>query len=195
MIEETKVFHNSLIRFLCFQFPDAARFFSTPPNTAPPLANSVVNPSEEAGQTEPVNLSKEDIFDWQTLVIPPTTTPPAHTDNATDPSPARKRKKPAGRTIQADTPLTLQTTLVLLLTSMYLPQISRDGDTSMSSAVTVKMMAAQNLPHPNRCKGTVLRSASHGVEKFLHFKEDMTQGFCETMWLPATGSRQILLQV
>ncbi|KAK8999760.1 hypothetical protein V6N11_065257 [Hibiscus sabdariffa] len=104
MIEETKVFHNSLIQFLCFQFPDAARFFSTPPNTAPPPATSAVNPSEEAGQTEPVNLSEEDIFDWQTPVIPPTTTPTAHTDNAADPSPARKRKKPAGRTIQADTP-------------------------------------------------------------------------------------------
>ncbi|KAK8536071.1 hypothetical protein V6N12_012733 [Hibiscus sabdariffa] len=103
MIEETKVFHNSLIQFLCFQFPDAACFFSTPPNTAPPPANSTINPSEEAGQTKPVNLSEEDIFDWQTPVIPPTTTPPAHTDNTADPSPARKRKKPAGRTIQADT--------------------------------------------------------------------------------------------
>ncbi|KAK8583882.1 hypothetical protein V6N13_109271 [Hibiscus sabdariffa] len=103
MIEETKVFRNSLIQFICFQFPDAARFFSTSPNTAPPPANSAVNPSEEAGQTEPVNLSEEDIFDWKTLVIPPTTTPPAHADNAADPSPARKRKMPAGRTIQADT--------------------------------------------------------------------------------------------
>ncbi|KAK8519723.1 hypothetical protein V6N12_030085 [Hibiscus sabdariffa] len=49
MIEETKVFRNSLIQFLCFQFPDAVHFFSTPPNTTPPPTNSAVNPSEEAG--------------------------------------------------------------------------------------------------------------------------------------------------
>ncbi|KAK8621666.1 hypothetical protein V6N13_081099 [Hibiscus sabdariffa] len=52
----------------------------------------------------PVNLSEEYIFDCQTPIILPTTTPPAHTDNTADPSPARKRKKPAWRTTQADTP-------------------------------------------------------------------------------------------
>ncbi|KAK8624427.1 hypothetical protein V6N13_065772 [Hibiscus sabdariffa] len=35
-MEETKVFRTSLINFLCFQFPSAAAFFSTPPPTEQP---------------------------------------------------------------------------------------------------------------------------------------------------------------
>ncbi|KAK8548132.1 hypothetical protein V6N12_061051 [Hibiscus sabdariffa] len=35
-MEETKVFRTSLINFLCFQFPSAAAFFSTPPTVEQP---------------------------------------------------------------------------------------------------------------------------------------------------------------
>ncbi|KAK8519607.1 hypothetical protein V6N12_025640 [Hibiscus sabdariffa] len=106
LIEETKVFQNSLISFLCFQFPHAANFFRTQPTTAPPLAAaSTADPSVEDGQTEPINLSEEDIFDWQTPIIAlATITALARADDVVESSHARKRKMPAGRTIQTDTP-------------------------------------------------------------------------------------------
>ncbi|KAK8716458.1 hypothetical protein V6N13_043765 [Hibiscus sabdariffa] len=70
-MEETKVFRTSLINFLCFQFPSAATFFSTPPTTEQPAPataqpTSPADPSEGAGNTEQLNLSDEDIFDWHT---------------------------------------------------------------------------------------------------------------------------------
>ncbi|KAK8593689.1 hypothetical protein V6N12_045764 [Hibiscus sabdariffa] len=106
LIEETKVLQNSLINFLCFQFPHTANFFPTKSTPAPPLAaSSVVDPLAEDGQMEPINLSEEDIFDWQTPIITPATiTPPARADDIVESSYARKRKMPAGRRIQADTP-------------------------------------------------------------------------------------------
>ncbi|KAK8682689.1 hypothetical protein V6N13_055068 [Hibiscus sabdariffa] len=61
-IEETKVFVNSLVQFLFFQFPNVATFFSTAP---PPPAASTTNPSAEASQTEQLHFSSnvgEDIF-------------------------------------------------------------------------------------------------------------------------------------
>ncbi|KAK8586188.1 hypothetical protein V6N13_130710 [Hibiscus sabdariffa] len=106
LIEETKVFKNSLISFLFFQFPHAANFFRTQPTTAPPLvATSAADPSAKDGQMEPINLSRKDIFDWQTPIIAPATiTSPARANDVAESSHARKWKKPAGRTIQADTP-------------------------------------------------------------------------------------------
>ncbi|KAK8976067.1 hypothetical protein V6N11_000335 [Hibiscus sabdariffa] len=106
LLEETKVFQNSLINFICFQFPHAANFFPTQPTIAPPpAAASAADPSAEDGQTEPINLSGEDIFDWQIPIIAPATiTPPARAYDVTKSSHERKRKMPAGRTIQADTP-------------------------------------------------------------------------------------------
>ncbi|KAK8655958.1 hypothetical protein V6N13_108520 [Hibiscus sabdariffa] len=70
-MEETKVFRTSLINFLCFQFPSAAAFFSTPPPTEQPAPATAqpttpADPSEGAGNTEQLNLSEEDIFDWHT---------------------------------------------------------------------------------------------------------------------------------
>ncbi|KAK9018899.1 hypothetical protein V6N11_033944 [Hibiscus sabdariffa] len=54
---------------------------------------------------EPINLSGEDIFDWQTPIIAPATiTSPGRADDVAESSHARKRKIPAGRTIQVDTP-------------------------------------------------------------------------------------------
>ncbi|KAK8696829.1 hypothetical protein V6N13_001953 [Hibiscus sabdariffa] len=105
-IEETKVFQNSIISFLCFQFPHAANFFRTQPTTAPPpVAAFAADPSAEGGQTEPINLSEEDIFNWQTPIIAPATiTLPTRADDVAESSHARKRKMTAGRTIQADTP-------------------------------------------------------------------------------------------
>ncbi|KAK8640311.1 hypothetical protein V6N13_008068 [Hibiscus sabdariffa] len=56
LIEETKVFQNRLINFLCFKFPHTVNFFPTQPTTAPPpAAASAANPSAEDGQTEPIN--------------------------------------------------------------------------------------------------------------------------------------------
>ncbi|KAK8560286.1 hypothetical protein V6N12_013085 [Hibiscus sabdariffa] len=57
------------------------RFFPPQSTTAPPLAASAVNPSDEVGQTEPIHLSGEDIFDWQSPNIAPATiTQPAQVD-------------------------------------------------------------------------------------------------------------------
>ncbi|KAK8657031.1 hypothetical protein V6N13_098965 [Hibiscus sabdariffa] len=70
-MKETKVFRTSLINFLCFQFPSAAAFFSTPPTAEQPAPATAqptppADPSEGAGNTEQLNLSVEDIFDWHT---------------------------------------------------------------------------------------------------------------------------------
>ncbi|KAK8628791.1 hypothetical protein V6N13_009374 [Hibiscus sabdariffa] len=73
--EETKVFNQSLINFLCFQFPSAVAFFAQPPS-APPQPNfsaaaqpqPSANTSAKAGAIEEVHLSSDDendIFDWQ----------------------------------------------------------------------------------------------------------------------------------
>ncbi|KAK8601017.1 hypothetical protein V6N12_050862 [Hibiscus sabdariffa] len=98
-IEETKVFQNSLIQFLCFQFPNTATFFSTAP---PPPAAFATNPSAEAGQTEQLHFSEEDIFDWQT----PHEHLPEVPANILECSNARKRKAPAARVITEDLPTT-----------------------------------------------------------------------------------------
>ncbi|KAK8504956.1 hypothetical protein V6N12_058052 [Hibiscus sabdariffa] len=73
--EETKVFQQSLIKFLCFQFPAAATFFSAQPEATHQAGFSAAtqpqpsaNPSTKAGETEEVHLSSDDesnIFDWQ----------------------------------------------------------------------------------------------------------------------------------
>ncbi|KAK8565002.1 hypothetical protein V6N12_058578 [Hibiscus sabdariffa] len=70
-MEETKVFRTSLINFLCFQFPSAAAFFSTPPTTEQPAPATAqptppADPFEGACNTEQLNLSDKDIFDWHT---------------------------------------------------------------------------------------------------------------------------------
>ncbi|KAK8694589.1 hypothetical protein V6N13_072137 [Hibiscus sabdariffa] len=75
-MEETKVFHTSLINFLCFQFSNIAAFFAAQPTTthqanfsAATQPKSTIKPSEGAGNTEKVNLSSDDeneIFDWHT---------------------------------------------------------------------------------------------------------------------------------
>ncbi|KAK8666165.1 hypothetical protein V6N13_006317 [Hibiscus sabdariffa] len=70
-MEEIKVFRTSLINFLCFQFPSAAAFFSIPPTAEQPAPATAqltppADPSEGAGNTEQLNLSAEDIFDWHT---------------------------------------------------------------------------------------------------------------------------------
>ncbi|KAK9028923.1 hypothetical protein V6N11_026058 [Hibiscus sabdariffa] len=75
--EETKVFNQSLINFLCFQFPSAATFF-TQPTPAPPQPNFSIaaqpqpstNTSAKAGAIEEVQFSSDeenDVFDWQSL--------------------------------------------------------------------------------------------------------------------------------
>ncbi|KAK8584053.1 hypothetical protein V6N12_068303 [Hibiscus sabdariffa] len=76
MQEETKVFQQKLINFLCYQFPAAATYFNAQPeataaahhptNTQPIPS---VNPSAQAGDTEEVHISSDDendVFDWQT---------------------------------------------------------------------------------------------------------------------------------
>ncbi|KAK8533929.1 hypothetical protein V6N12_047331 [Hibiscus sabdariffa] len=70
-IEEAKVFRNSLVQFVCFQFPSAAAFFFNTPTTAQPAPapaqqTQPADPSEGAGSTEQLHLSEEDIFDWHT---------------------------------------------------------------------------------------------------------------------------------
>ncbi|KAK8574876.1 hypothetical protein V6N12_062553 [Hibiscus sabdariffa] len=71
--EETKVFNQSLVKFLCFQFPSAASFFAQP-SSAPPQPNmsAAAQPSAttsaKASATEEVHFSSDDendVFDWQ----------------------------------------------------------------------------------------------------------------------------------
>ncbi|KAK8716137.1 hypothetical protein V6N13_043455 [Hibiscus sabdariffa] len=96
LLEEKKVFQNTLINFLCFQFPHAANFFPTQPTTAPlPAVASAADPSVEDGQTEPINLSKEDIFDWKTPIITPATitSPIEQMTLSTPQSPAKRQRR------------------------------------------------------------------------------------------------------
>ncbi|KAK9031872.1 hypothetical protein V6N11_056158 [Hibiscus sabdariffa] len=75
-MEETKVFQNSFISFLCFQFPATAAYFHNQPTTTQPanfsaatLPKSTPVQSEGAGNTQKVDLSSDDennIFDWHT---------------------------------------------------------------------------------------------------------------------------------
>ncbi|KAK8713223.1 hypothetical protein V6N13_148445 [Hibiscus sabdariffa] len=79
--EETKVFQQTLINFLCFQFPSATTFFGQQSATQPhahhfaatqPIPSA--NPSVPAGDTEEVHLSfddENDIFDWQSPIDHP----------------------------------------------------------------------------------------------------------------------------
>ncbi|KAK8540258.1 hypothetical protein V6N12_046546 [Hibiscus sabdariffa] len=76
MQEETKVFQQNLINFLCYQFPAAATYFNAQPEATAAAYHSTntqpipsANPSAQAGNTEEVHLSSDDendIFDWQT---------------------------------------------------------------------------------------------------------------------------------
>ncbi|KAK9018938.1 hypothetical protein V6N11_033983 [Hibiscus sabdariffa] len=121
-MEETKVFRTSLINFLCFQFPSAAAFFSTPPTAeqlAPATAQPTTSadPSEGVGNTEQLNLSEEDIFDWHTPMehqsqlkqadIPGSSKAedaraPAEPPAAQEHTPRRRGKTPAKRIVLSD---------------------------------------------------------------------------------------------
>ncbi|KAK8636267.1 hypothetical protein V6N13_004971 [Hibiscus sabdariffa] len=121
-MEEIKVFQTSLINFLCFQFPSAAAFFSTPPTTEQPAPATAqltppADPSEGAGNTEQLNLSEEDIFDWHTPMehqsqlkqadIPGSSTAddahaPAEPPAAQENTPRRRGKTPAKRIVCSD---------------------------------------------------------------------------------------------
>ncbi|KAK8652309.1 hypothetical protein V6N13_061330 [Hibiscus sabdariffa] len=121
-MEETKVFRTSLINFLCFQFPSAAAFFSTPPPTKQPAPATAqpttpADPSEGAGNTEQLHLSEEDIFDWHTPMehqsqlkqadIPGSfkaddAPAPAEPPAAQEHTPRRRGKMPAKRIVLCD---------------------------------------------------------------------------------------------
>ncbi|KAL4296889.1 hypothetical protein GQ457_12G012000 [Hibiscus cannabinus] len=120
--EETKVFNQSLVKFLCFQFPSAAVFFAQP-SSAPPQPNlsaaaqPSANTSVEAGATEEVHFSSDyenEVFDWQSprdhlqpigptpskpvvavyiLSAAPTPATSAITERPTPDSPARRKGK------------------------------------------------------------------------------------------------------
>ncbi|KAK8680704.1 hypothetical protein V6N13_109644 [Hibiscus sabdariffa] len=76
MQEETKVFQQRLINFLCYQFPPAATYFNAQPEATATVQNPTnpqpapsVNPSAQAGDTEEVHFSSDDendVFDWET---------------------------------------------------------------------------------------------------------------------------------
>ncbi|KAK8600517.1 hypothetical protein V6N12_050370 [Hibiscus sabdariffa] len=76
MQEETKVFQQRLINFLCHQFPAAATHFNAQseataaaPNPTTTQPTPSVNPSAQAGDTVEVHFASDDendVFDWQT---------------------------------------------------------------------------------------------------------------------------------
>ncbi|KAK8636728.1 hypothetical protein V6N13_124466 [Hibiscus sabdariffa] len=68
-IEETKVFQNTLLNFLQYQFPSATALFPHQEAHNPPADTSATDLSAEAGQTEPIHFSSNvvnDAFDWNT---------------------------------------------------------------------------------------------------------------------------------
>ncbi|KAK8713451.1 hypothetical protein V6N13_148668 [Hibiscus sabdariffa] len=99
-MQKIKVFQNSFISFLCFQFPSVAAFFNTQPTTTQPANfSAATHPKstsiqlEGAGNTEKVNLSFSDeneIFDWHT---------PMEHHGTTYPTP-RKANVPGSSTAQ-----------------------------------------------------------------------------------------------
>ncbi|KAK8708224.1 hypothetical protein V6N13_059268 [Hibiscus sabdariffa] len=67
MQEETKVFQQRLINFLCYQFPAAATYFNAQPEATAAAPNPTntqptpsVNPSAQAGDTVEVHFSSDD---------------------------------------------------------------------------------------------------------------------------------------
>ncbi|KAK8530757.1 hypothetical protein V6N12_013259 [Hibiscus sabdariffa] len=185
-IEEVKVFRNSLVQFLYFQFPSTAAFFSTPPPTAQPAPAPAqqtppTDPSEGAGNTEQLHLSEEDIFDWHTPMehqsqlkqadipgsfkaddAPAHAEPPATQEH----TPRRRGKTPAKRIVLSD----------------------RSSSPDQPEQQPAKRMQRRNI-----------WSISYGKKK-LHFKEYMIQGFLPKPnplevpgnRLPETGSRRTL---
>ncbi|KAK8593457.1 hypothetical protein V6N12_045538 [Hibiscus sabdariffa] len=116
---ETKVFQQSLLNFLCFQFPAAVSFFSVPPDATPQANFSAAtqpipsaNPSAKAGNTEEVHLSSDDendIFDWQTpRGYPPAPRPTQQQAAATS---ARQSPDPADVPILQPVPIPAQPTM------------------------------------------------------------------------------------
>ncbi|KAK8547628.1 hypothetical protein V6N12_031762 [Hibiscus sabdariffa] len=134
MQEETKVFQQSLINFLCYQFPAAATYFNAQPEATAAAHHSTktqhipsAHPSAQAGNTETLHLSSDDendVFDRQfprdhlqpagasqptravpTLSPAPTPANSVAADRPTPDSPARRKSKiPAGRILTRSDP-------------------------------------------------------------------------------------------
>ncbi|KAK8548128.1 hypothetical protein V6N12_061047 [Hibiscus sabdariffa] len=133
MHEETKVFQQSLINFLCYQFPAVATYFNAQPEATAAAHHSTktqhipsAHPSAQAGDTETLHLSSDDendVFDWQSPrdqlqpagpsqptraapILSPAPTPAnSAADCPTPDSPARRKSKiPAGRIITRSEP-------------------------------------------------------------------------------------------
>ncbi|KAK8675375.1 hypothetical protein V6N13_033442 [Hibiscus sabdariffa] len=132
--EETKVFNQTLVKFLCFQFPSVAASFaqSSSPPPQPNISTAAqpsANTSAKAGATEELHFSSDDendVFDWQspqdhlqsigpTPSKPATTVPilsaapsPTTSSIAERPTPdslaRRKGKATAGRSFGRDIP-------------------------------------------------------------------------------------------
>ncbi|KAK8690853.1 hypothetical protein V6N13_074379 [Hibiscus sabdariffa] len=190
-IEETKVFHNFLINFLCFQFPSATAFFHTQPTTTQPAnfsasthQNSTPIQSEGVDNTEKVNLSSDDengIFDWHT---------PIEHHGPTYPTPRMADVSRSSTTQKSPTPTPTVREVTPLLTSPPVHTARRRGKTPagqiMLSDRSSNPDIADQPPARGRgdiigCKGVVL-GLHHMVKKKLHFEESMIQGFYEIMW-------------
>ncbi|KAK8570954.1 hypothetical protein V6N13_094051 [Hibiscus sabdariffa] len=105
-IEETKVFQNSLVQFLTFQFPVVIPFFSTNQAATPPANESAAEPSIGANKMETMHFSSNaasDTFHWNTPFDhrPFPSTQPTATD-IPESSHARKRKAPAKGVLTED---------------------------------------------------------------------------------------------
>ncbi|KAK8681441.1 hypothetical protein V6N13_053844 [Hibiscus sabdariffa] len=129
-----KVFNANLLKFLHFQFPATARFFTQPSATPPhPNVSAAAQPSittsAKEGATEEVYFSSDDendVFDWQSprdllqplgsitstpapaipiLSAAPTPTTSAVAERPTPDSPTRRKgKAKAGRTFGKEIP-------------------------------------------------------------------------------------------
>ncbi|KAK8669426.1 hypothetical protein V6N13_106857 [Hibiscus sabdariffa] len=120
-MEDTKVLQNSLVNFLTFQFPNDVVFFSIHPDApSPSIDASTVEPSAEAGQTEPLHFPSNvanDAFDWNTPLGHPPSPPaqmqePPSTTDIPKSSNMRKRKALAGRVLTEDPQLSPAATTV-----------------------------------------------------------------------------------
>ncbi|KAK8708621.1 hypothetical protein V6N13_059659 [Hibiscus sabdariffa] len=193
-MEETKVFQTSLINFLCFQFPSAVAFFSTPPTAEQPAPATAqltppADPSEGASNTEQLNLSTEDIFDWHTPMEHQSQLKEADilgSSKANEDAPAPTEPLAAKENTPRHIGKTLAKRIVLSDRSSSPEQPEQQPDKrqrryhAISTDSDDESSAGLPAANPEQMQRRSIWIISYGKKrKELHFKEYMIQGFCE----------------
>ncbi|KAL4369438.1 hypothetical protein GQ457_05G021920 [Hibiscus cannabinus] len=193
---EVKVFQETLIKFLTFQFPASAAFFgrtSTPPPQPSASAATAAQPSTHTsakeGETEEVHFSSDDendIFDWQSprdhllALGPSSSTPaPAATILSATPTPT------TAAAVERPTPdsparkrgkATAGRTFDRGTTSS--PDEEEADQHPAKRRRRYHVITAES-DEDDSCKEAVLGLHHMRQKNQLHFKECMIQGLCE----------------